>query len=332
MIGFELVLLSRFLCVYMRVCIFGILLTVMIFSCGDTDSGAPGDDALDAGDFIEYFAEVDLPYQVADSTLARVHADSIRYSIVTRFIPDSVFSRDYKITPRIYPLARTAEKGKETYLFVKAVQGTKKVIYLICFDKNDEFLNAMPIVRSTSEKNATSYSSLDKKFQITTYRERKNASGDIIYKRNVYIYNSGGNVFSLILTEPNVEMIETTINPIDTFPRKNKLAGDYIKNNENILSIRDGRNANELNFFVHFEKDKGNCVGELKGTARMISPTIARYKANGNPCALEFIFGANSVTMKETGGCGSYRDIKCFFEESFPRKKPAKPKPPKKKA
>ena len=315
----------------MRVRILVLLLSVYIYSCGDNNSGGTGE-TLEAADFIEYFPEIDLPYHVADSTLLRTQKDSIRYPIVTRFLPDSIFFRDFKTPPSIYPLARAVEKGKETYLFAKAVSGNKRVVYLICFDKNDNFLNAMPLIRSATDKNEISAAILDKKFQITTYRERKNASGDISYKRNVYIYNSGGNVFNLILTEPNEEMIEATINPIDTFPRKNKLSGDYIKNAENILSIRDGRNANELTFFVHFEKDKGKCVGELKGVARLVSATVAQYKVNGNPCALEFTFGANFITMKETGGCGSYRDIKCFFEESFPRKKPAKAKPARKKA
>ena len=52
----------------------------------------------------------------------------------------------------------------------------------------------------------------------------------------------------------------------------------------------------------------------------MISKTTAEYKAPGNPCALEFVFSGNSVTMKETGGCGTYRDIKCFFEGTYARK------------
>ena len=74
-------------------------------------------------------------------------------------------------------------------------------------------------------------------------------------------------------------------------------------------------------FFVHFEKDNAECVGELKGTARMISPTKAYYKAVGNPCTIEFTFNGPAVVMKEIEGCGSYRDIKCFFEGTYPRKK-----------
>jgi len=314
----------------MKLCFSLMAFVLIIISCNEIKPAAGGDDVLQASDFIDYFPEVELPYQVEDSALVRRQTDSIGFSIFSRFIPDSILLKDFgMVKPRIFPLGRVTEKGKETYLFAKAVGGTKKVAYLICFDKKDNFQNAMPLIRAGTEANASSYGSLDKKFQITTYRESKNASGDISYKRNVYIYNSGGNVFNLILTDPNEEMIE--INPIDTFPRKNILSGDYIKNKENMLSIRDGKNANELIFFVHFEKDKGACSGEIKGTARLITPTVAQYKANGNPCALEFNFGTTAVTMKETGGCGSYRDIKCFFEESFPRKKIAKAKMSKRK-
>ena len=139
------------------------------------------------------------------------------------------------------------------------------------------------------------------------------------YKRNVYFYNSDANTFTLIFTEPNTDIIENIINPIDTLPAKAKFTGDYIKDKKNFISVRDGRNASEILFFIHFETED-NCTGELKGTAKFVSPTIARYKEPNNPCALELSFVNNRAAMKETGGCGSYRDIKCFFEGSFRRR------------
>jgi hypothetical protein len=166
-----------------------------------------------------------------------------------------------------------------------------------------------------------SYAALDKKYQITTYREKKKTGDLVNYKRNIYVFNSGVNDFTLILTEPNEEMIRDIINPIDTLSKKNKLSGDYIKDKKNFVSFRDGKNDKELLFFVHFEKDKGECNGELKGTVRMVSAKKAQYKEAGNPCTIEFTFGSSSVTMKEVEGCGSYRDIKCFFEGTYPRKK-----------
>ncbi len=46
-----------------------------------------------------------------------------------------------------------------------------------------------------------------------------------------------------------------------------------------------------------------------------------RFTENNGTCAIEFNFSGNSVKLKEVEGCGSYRDIKCFFEGSYIRKK-----------
>jgi hypothetical protein len=55
--------------------------------------------------------------------------------------------------------------------------------------------------------------------------------------------------------------------------------------------------------------------------ARFVSATKAQYKENANPCAIELNFTASRVTLKETAGCGTYRDIKCFFDGSYTKKK-----------
>jgi len=282
-----------------------------------------GEEPVEVADFIEFFPEVKLPVLIADTTLSRKISDSllIAYSVFTQFVPDSVLKKDFnQLKPKIYPLGRVKEKEKETYLFVKAIQGTKRVAYLVTFDNNDKYLNTLRLLRS-GEDYSKVYGSLDKKFQITTYRERKNATGDITFKRNVYIYNNASNDFTLILTEPNDEIMEDVLNPIDTLSQKNKYTGDYPANKKNFISFRDGKNSSEILFFTHFEKNKGECVGEIKGAARFVSSKKAVYKEAGNPCTLEFTFTTSSVYMKEVEGCGSFRDIKCFFEGTYPRKK-----------
>lgn len=296
----------------------------LAIGCGeDKKPSMTGDEPVEVSDFINFFPEVKLPFVVADTTLTRKLSDTslIAYSIFTQFVPDSVLKKDFpKDKPKIYPLGRATEKGKETYLFAEGVQGTKRVGYLLAFDNKNKYLNALRLVK-TGEGFTTSYGSLDKKFQITTYREKKARDGDNSFKRNVYIYNSASNDFTLILTEPNEEIIEDVLNPIDTLSKKNKYTGDYVISKKNFISFRDGRNTNEILFFTHFEKNKGECVGELKGTARFVSAKKAMYKEAGNPCTLEFSFTTSSVSMKETEGCGSYRDIKCFFEGTYPKKK-----------
>lgn len=284
-----------------------------------------GEEPVNVEDFIDFFPPAELPITIADTTIVKKVADSalISYKIFTQFIPDSILEKDFgKNKPKLYALARAKEKGKETYLFVKAVSGTKRVGYLVTFDKKNNYLNTLPIVRKGFD-NTYSFASgsLDKKYQITTYREKKTKTGESNFKRNVYIYNSASNDFTLILTEPNEEFFQEIINPIDTLPQKNKYTGDYEYDKKNFISFRDGKTPSETIFFVHFEKSNGECVGELKGKARFVSAKKAIYNQNGNPCTLEFTFTPTAVVMKELEGCGSYRDIKCFFEGTYPKKK-----------
>ena len=289
-----------------------------------------GEEPVEVTDFIEFFPVIKLPVVVADTTLTKKISDSllIAYSVFTQFVPDSVLKKDFNnAKPKLYPLGRVKEKGRETYLFVKAVQGTKRVGYLVTFDNNEKYLNTLRLVR-TGDNYTQVYGSLDKKFQITTYRERRGA-GELIFKRNIYIYNNASNDFTLILTEPNDDITEDVLNPIDTLSQKNRYTGDYPANKRNFISFRDGKNSSEILFFTHFEKSKGECVGELKGVARFVSSKKAVYKEAGNPCTLEFTFTTSSVYMKEVEGCGSFRDIRCFFEGTYPKKKNKPIKKPK---
>lgn len=282
-----------------------------------------GEEAVDVSDFIEFFPEMTLPARITEANLTAAPNDSmlISYKIFTGFVPDSVVQKDFgkSAKPKIYAIGRWQDKSKENYLFFKVGAGAKKVGYLAVFNPEQQFVCALPLVKSGFEKHHSSYGLLDAKLQITTYRD-KIVAGALQFKRNVYIYNGGVGQFTLIMTEPNEEIIEQVINPIDTLPRKNRLSGNYVKDKRNFISVRDGKTAASFQFFIHFEKDNGNCVGELKGVARVIDKTTAQYQEPGNPCALEFKFVGGAVTLKETGGCGSFRDIKCFFEGSYPRK------------
>jgi len=283
-----------------------------------------GEEPVLAKQFVDFFEPVQLPFTMADSTLRKKAIDSLKitHAVFTGFVPDSVLRKDFgKAEPALYPLGRATEKGRETYLFLKAVQGSKRVAYLLCFDEKNRYLSTLPLLRQGGDGYNNLYGTLDKKFQITTYGEKKEQSGKLFYKKNVFIYNRAANDFTLIFTESNEDRAAGIANPIDTLPQKNRYTGDYRKDKKNFISFRDGRDSSEAQFFVHFEKNNGECVGELKGVARFVSPKKAVYRENGNPCSLEFTFSAGAVTMKEIEGCGSYRGIRCFFEGSFPKVK-----------
>jgi hypothetical protein len=313
-----------------------VLLLGLSISCKNKKvSLAENDDKVDAHDFVEFFQPLALPYQVGDTILRRkeTEASLIDYNIFTRFVPDSVLGRYFNpsLKPRLYAVGKVAVPDNETYLFAKASTSARKVLYVLCFDKNNKFSAARPVIYSDNEPGVSGQVVMDAKYTLTILHQRKGSEGKLFYKKDAYVYNDAG-TFTLIMTESNEDASKPVpvYNPIDTFPRKHKFSGDYAQDKRNLISIRDGKDASRMLFFVHFEKDNGECKGELKGVARLISPNMARYTASGDPCSVEFSFGPTTVSMRELGGCGNHRDIKCFFEGEFVRRKEPKAKPPKK--
>jgi hypothetical protein len=307
----------------------------VFFSCSHKKTPVSSDEIENPHDFIDFFPSLSLPFQFTDTLFKHRGRDSLLgYKTVLKFIPDSVFYNHFGkgTKPKLYTVGRIGVKKNETYLFVKAISPVKKIIYLLCFDKTDKFVASLPLIVSEGEPSVNWLAGMDNKYTISTTRQHKSANGQIFYRRWVYVYNDVG-VFTLILTESNESKPKNfeIINPIDTLSHKHKFTGDYIQDKRNFISVRDGKNSSYVVFFVHFEKDDGECKGELKGEARFISSTSARYKGNGDPCIVDFSFADNSVRMHEVEGCGNHRDIKCFFEGSYTKKKETKPKPVKKK-
>jgi hypothetical protein len=186
----------------------------------------------------------------------------------------------------------------------------------------------MPLLIRDNDSEFWYASAIDNKFAISVSRFHKDKEGRTFFVRTVYVYNEEG-IFTLIMRESNEGKPKTTqiYNPIDTFSHKHKFTGDYIQDKRNFIAFRDGKNNAVLRFFVHFEKDDGNCKGELKGEARFVTSTVARYIANGDPCSLEFNFSDKSVRMRELEGCGNHRDIRCYFEGVYNRHKEVNAKP-----
>jgi hypothetical protein len=314
----------------------GILfISMLIFACKGKKSKLGEEDVIDVSEFIEFFNEIKLPYQLGDTAILRKNSDSsISYKIFTQFIPDSILSKQFgkSAKPIIYPLGKVVVKNNETYLFIKAITAAKKLAFIIAFDKDDKFSAALPFVSADKNVNTSASGNMDTRYTITTVSQNKLSKDKIVYNKDVYVYNSAG-AFTLILTESNDEKrtAAEVSNPIDTFPKQNKLSGDYLQDKLNYISVRDGKTESQLLFFIHFEKDKGLCKGEIKGIGKIENNNKVVFTDASSPCALEFNFNGNRVSVKETGACGSYRDIKCFFEGSFARKAAAAKKTKKKK-
>jgi len=291
-----------------------------------------GEEPVAASDFIEFFQPVTLSWQYADADLQKKENDSllISYKIFTQFVPDSVLSKVFGkgVKPKIYALGKAQVPKAETYLFVKTVANDKKAILILAFDNKQQFITAIAALRPDNNTATLQSVSMDRKYTITKTVQIKNKDGSTSEGKDVYILNAEGKNFMLIMTDPLNDKITELINPIDTLTRNQKFTADYGSGTMNLVSIRDGRKKDRLTFFIHFEKNNGECIGELKGEAFLKSPTRAEYREAGDPCVLQFNFTATSVSLQEEN-CGSRRGMQCSFDGSFGRKKWVKPVPPK---
>jgi hypothetical protein len=316
----------------MRILGIFVVIAFLFADCRSKKTKLADEDTVAINEFVDFFQDVKLPFRLVDSTILKKETDSasIGYKIFTQFIPDSVLQSQFGkgVKPAIYPLGKVAIKNFETYLFLKAIVPNKKVAYVIALDKNNNFITAMPLAIEDKDPTTVQIGEMDPKYTVIRTVQKKMEDGQSNDSKKIYILNSETRAFSLIMTDEGLpEQVQDIINPIDTFQLKNKFSGDYIKDKRNYISIRDGKTTSQFLFFIHFEKDNGDCRGELKGEATLQGSKTALYRAVGNPCLLEFSLSGNTVSIRELEACGSYRDIKCFFEGSFVKKKEPKPKP-----
>ena len=313
-----------------------VLITLItLISCRHKSANGGETRKIDPEDFQGMFRNLNLPVNFGDSSLTKKLTDSsLGWSVFSQFIDDSLIQKYFgkSVKPRLFAVGKLVVKNAETYLFIKALTASKKIIYVICLDKEGKYKTGMPLVIREDDAEFRYTATIDNKYTISVSRFHKDAEGRIFFIKTVYVYNEEG-VFTLIMRESNEgkPKIAQIYNPIDTLAHKHKYAGDYLQDKRNFISFRDGKNNSFLRFFIHFEKDNGNCKGELKGVARFVSSTVARYIANGDPCSLEFNFNEKSVRMKELEGCGNHRDIRCFFDGVYNKHKEIKVKPVKSK-
>ena len=302
----------------------------LLTSCGNKKKPSlSGTDEVGISDFIESFELIKPPYEVTDTDLNKKENDSLLIAdkIFAQFVPDSVLARVFgkNAKPKIY-MGKRVTIEKETYLFTKAIAADRKTLLLLCFDKENKFKTYLPLLVQDNDPATTQVSGLDRRFSFYKTISLKRRDGSSAEGKEVFIYNDEAGQFLLIMTDPLDDRVQEVINPIDTFARKNKFSADYIKDKMNLVSIRDDNKAGKINFYIHFDRNSGECTGELKGVANITSANTAVYQQQGDACSIQFNFSSSSVSLKENQECGAHRGVKCSFDGSYPRKKEAKQK------
>ena len=308
-----------------------LLLIIAFVVTGCKDKVKPslfGEEPVAVEDFISSFELVTPTVEFTDSFLLRSESDSFRIShkVFTQFVPDSVLSTiiGANARPKIYALKRVEFENQEIYLFAKVVHNDKKIILLLCFDAENNYLAVLTLLKLDEQQATKQVSGIDRRFSIFKTTYLKKLDGSIGEGREIFVFSADAKQFILILTDALDDKIKEIINPIDTLPRKHKFSADYSRDKMNLVSIRDGSKANSINFFIHFEKNDAACIGELKGVAHFTNSRTAVFRQAGNSCVLQLHFTSSSVSLKELEPCGSQRGVKCTFDGYFPRKKEVK--------
>jgi len=290
-----------------------------------------GTDEVAIGDFIESFELIKPPYEVSDTALNKKEKDSllIANKIFAQFVPDSVLIKVFgkNAKPKIY-LGKRINENEANYLFAKASTTDKKSMLVLCFDKKNVFKTFLPLLVQDANPATLQISGINRKFEFYQSVLIKNPDGSTAEGKDVYIYSSDAEQFFLIAKDALDDRVVEVINPIDTLQKKNKYSADYVKDKMNIVSIRDDSKAGRINFFIHFDRNEGECTGELKGVANFTSANTAVYKQPGDACSLQFNFSSSSVSLKEIEACGAHRGVKCSFDGNYLRKKETKQKTP----
>lgn len=309
-----------------------ILLLLILGGCKEKKIDFSGDVPVKEKDFIAAFKPLPLPYSLLDTNI-NSSADSLSMGIkvLQQFIPDSAFTiilgKNRKVT--IKPVGKI-KKEKENYLLTLMSTKSESKLVVFVLDAKSKFLGVKELMSSKDREDGYQHAvSINKEPTFILVKE-KTIKETTLFTRTGWVYNNAG-FFMVVITDSNEDpKKQQIINPIDTLPRKNKWSGDYIKDKKSYVSIRDGKDLNSYTFFIHFEKNEGACIGELKGTMKVKSATTAIYTANADPCIIDFNFEGSEVTVKEQGSCGNHRGIKCFFNDSFQKKREPKQKTSKK--
>ncbi|MDB5191274.1 MAG: hypothetical protein JWQ96_837 [Segetibacter sp.] len=287
-----------------------------------------GNEGVAIVDFMEAYPKLKLPFSVSDTNYKqRADTTTISYEVFTKFIPDTVFNSSFGNEKKlqINPIGKIIE-GSEKYLTTLVSSKNKSVVFLDVF-KKDTFSAHMPLLVSNNDK-VINTASIDNKLSIVLNKEWGDET-ETMYERIILAYNNVG-MFTTILTETNKPASESVafINPLDTFPKLFKFSGDYSKGKNGFLSIRDAGKTGSYKFFVRFKNDNEEaCEGEIRGELQMSSETSGAFTGNGDPCSIGFTFSSSQVKIKENGSCGNYRGIKCFFNDTFIKKKETKTAP-----
>jgi hypothetical protein len=308
-----------------------LLILLALIGCAETKTDLSGNTPLKINDFNAAFKNIELPIRINDTNLV-AFTDTIKIGrkALEQFLPDSVVDA---IAPKLLKNASIFTVGKieketEYYLLLNNKDAKKQTVSVIAFSKKNVFLGYQVLTQfDLIQKGSQFYGKtllINKEPTFLIEENKLDPEQGLTNEKKGWAYTDQG--FRLIYLDANIKPEQKAIlNPIDTLPTLNTYSGDYARDKKNFISLRDFGNTNKYQFFLHFEKKEGSCVGELKGLLNFIK-NQATYSEKGDPCTIQFTITGNVIKIKEDGNCGNHRNMTCYFNDSYDKKRKPKSK------
>jgi hypothetical protein len=308
-----------------------LLILLALIGCAETKTDLSGNTPLKINDFNAAFKNIELPIRINDTNLV-AFTDTIQIGrkALEQFLPDSVVDA---IAPKLLKNASIFTVGKieketEYYLLLNNKDAKKQTVSVIAFSKKNVFLGYQVLTQfDLIQKGSQFYGKtllINKEPTFLIEENKLDPEQGLTNEKKGWAYTDQG--FRLIYLDANIKPEQKAIlNPIDTLPTLNTYSGDYARDKKNFISLRDFGNTNKYQFFLHFEKKEGSCVGELKGLLNFIK-NQATYSEKGDPCTIQFTITGNVIKIKEDGNCGNHRNMTCYFNDSYDKKRKPKSK------
>lgn len=308
-----------------------ILLSCFLMACSEKVPDLTGNTPITINDFNKVFKVANLPVTISDSNLRRF-TDTliIGRKALAQFVPDSIVENIIGIKDKkafLHPIVRI-EKEEEYYLLLNVSHPKKQEIAVVVFSKKNKYLD-YKVITEFNEENVSSKMygknlNINREPSFLVEENKLAADNSLTYEKKGWAYTDS--TFRLIYFDSNKKPESKKIlNPLDTMSMNNTFSGDYARDAKNFISIRDYSIQNKYQFFLHFEKQDGTCTGELKGLLTF-TKNQATYSEKGDPCIIHFSIKGNVINIKEDGNCGNHRNMTCYFNDSYDKKRKVKKK------
>jgi hypothetical protein len=309
----------------MRRLLFWLSMILILNACRNASPDLSGNEKINADDFMKVFNAIKLPVSITDTSLKNF-GDTIKISkaVFAQFVPDSalnIFANNIGAGFIIHP-AGSIHKNEKDFLMAKFTSNKKIQLGVFVLDDKHKFLTSFPLLSNLQKDNYNHSLTITEEPTFIFKKQKITDNNGSLYSRNGFAYNSTMNAFEQVLHDSNEDTLRNNeiINPIDTLSATNKFSGDYIGDKKNFISVRNGKDSLTYSFFLHFEKNNGACIGELKGAMTLKDKNSAVFSESGDPCVINFKFTSSTIKIKEEGNCGNHRGITCPIDLSFKKK------------